>query len=169
MKPKSKESHSAPFTITGLPLKQPGVFCPRELANFQRHAIQYLYEFIMVLGKIIKKPFLYLPEIGTLASKICPVGELRKTAMPMPLKVLVNPFISIKSQVLSDYFHCNYFIVAELRQGPSFPQSPRRKKSLNNLKYVTLSGCPQFVHIGVYLLETLIGLNFVCLEMKTLF
>ncbi|MBT9147691.1 MAG: hypothetical protein DDT32_01456 [Syntrophomonadaceae bacterium] len=133
MKPETKESHPKPFAITGLSLKQLGAFCSRELTDFQRHTVQYLYEFIMILGKIINEPLLYFQKVSTLTSKIGSIGKLRETTKPMPFEVLVNASISVQSQIFSYHFHGNHFTVTKLRQRSSLPQLPVWEKPLNEI------------------------------------
>ena len=140
MKPETKESHPKPFAITGLSLKQLAAFCSGELTHFQWDTVQYLYEFIMILRKIMKQPLLYFPKVSALTSKIGSIRKLGETTKPMPFEVLVNALISVQSQEFSHHFHSNQFTVTKLGQRSSLPQLPVRKKLLNEIVHCYKGG-----------------------------
>ena len=75
-------------------------------------------------GNVLEQMLLGSPQVGSVADKADPGGQFREVMAVKSFEKFEDFFVGLKAKTFTDYFHCKYFAVSQLRQRASLSKCP---------------------------------------------
>jgi hypothetical protein len=85
-------------------------------------------------GNVFEQTPLGSPQVSSVANKADPGRQFWEVMAVKSFEEFEDFFVGLKAKTFTDYFHCKYFAVSQLRQWASLSKCPSMKPSLSSLQ-----------------------------------